>query len=69
MIVIKTDRIKAIYCRTHKNTPWRYAKYGGRWKTNEEAIEKAKEHYGDTPFEYMIKDWDTNEVIYGSVNQ
>lgn len=55
MIVIETDRIYAIYCRTNRRVKWQYAEYGGRYRTPEEAIEAAKMHYGDRAFEYMIE--------------
>lgn len=67
MITIKTDRIKAIYTRTNKRVPWQYAEYCGRWHTEEEAIEQAKEIMGNIPFQYMIRDMETDECTKGEI--
>lgn len=61
------ERIYCIYCRTNRRTKWRYAEYGGRYATVEEAIEKAKEHYTEKA-EYIVEDMDGNLMATGFVN-
>lgn len=68
MIVVETDKIYCIYVRTNRRVRWKYAEYGGRYETQEKAIEKAKEHYGDIPFEYLITNLENDEEITGFVN-
>ena len=68
MIAIETDRIYVISCRTNRRVKWAYSDYCGRYSTKEEAIDKAKDIYGDTPFEYNIENWDTDEVETGFIN-
>lgn len=68
MIVINDNKSKVLYVRTNRRIKWQYAEYGGRYETIEEAINSAKDHYGDQPFEYSIDDWDTGETITGLVN-
>lgn len=61
------ERKYCIYCRTNRRTKWRYAEYGGRYETVEQAIEKAKEHYTEKA-EYIVEDMDGNLVATGFVN-
>lgn len=68
MVVVKTDKIYCLYVRTNRRVKWQYAEYGGRYETQEQAIEKAKEHYGNTPFEYLITNLENDEEITGFVN-
>lgn len=68
MIVYTTNRVKVIYTRTNRKVKWAYSEYCGRWETEEEAIEKAKEFNGNQPFEYRIEDMETDEVMTGFVN-
>ena len=68
MIQIETNRIYVIYCRTNRRVQWRFSNYCGRYSTKDEAISKAKEIYGKTPFEYNIENWDTDEVETGFIN-
>lgn len=68
MIRIETNRIYAIYVRTNRRVKWPYTTYGGRYETPEQAIAAAKEHMGDTPFEYRIESLETGNVTTGFVN-
>ncbi|MFQ9716996.1 MAG: hypothetical protein ACLRVB_02455 [Blautia sp.] len=63
MIHIETDRIYAIYVRTNRRVRWRYAEYGGRYETVDEAVAKAKEHYPNDFFEYLIEDITTGKTV------
>ena len=68
MIIVETDRIYVLYTRTNRRVRWCYAECGGRYRSIEEAIESAKKHYGDTPFEYSIENMATDEETTGFVN-
>lgn len=68
MVVVKTEKIYCLYVRTNRRVRWQYAEYGGRYETAEKAIEKAKEHFGDAPFEYLITNLENDEEITGFVN-
>ncbi len=68
MIVVTDGKAKILHCRTNRRVKWQYADYGGRYVSNEAAIESAKEHYGSQPFEYHVEDMDTKEVVTGFVN-
>lgn len=68
MIRIETTRIYVLYTRTNRRVKWQYAKYGGRYESIEEAITAAKQHYGDTPFEYQIENMETDEITQALVN-
>lgn len=68
MIVIETDKIYKLYARTNRRVKWKYAEYGGCYRTVEEAIESAKKHYGSKPFEYQIINLDDDSTITGFVN-
>ena len=68
MIIVETNRIYALYVRTNRRVKWQYAEYGGRYETEEQAIDAAKKHFGDTPFEYSIENIDTDEITTGFVN-
>ena len=65
MIIMETDKTKAIYVRTNRRVKWQYAEYGGRFTTANEAIERAKERFEDHPFEYLIEDMITGENVTG----
>lgn len=67
MIVVETDRIYVIYVRTNSRVKWKYSTYGGRYKTIEEAVKAAKEHFPDTSFQYLIENLDTGEEIIEEV--
>lgn len=67
MIRIEDSRTKVIYCRTNRRVKWTYSEYGGRYETEEEAIRTAKEHYGETGFEYRIENMETDEIKTGFV--
>jgi hypothetical protein len=68
MIVINDDRVNVIYTRTNRRVKWQYAEYCGRYASIDEAIERAKEYYGDQGFEYRIENRETDEVTTGFVN-
>lgn len=68
MIVVETDKIYKLYARTNRRVKWKYAEYGGCYRTVEEAIESAKKHYSDIPFEYQIINLDDDSTITGFVN-
>lgn len=68
MIVIKDDRVNVIYTRTNRRVKWQYAEYCGMYASIDEAIEHAKEHYGDQGFEYRIENRETDEVTTGFIN-
>lgn len=68
MIIIETTKTKYITVRTNRRVKWEYAEYCGRYETVEEALEAVKEHYGDQPLEWLIKDLDTDEVTTGFMN-
>lgn len=68
MIVVNDNKSKVLYVRTNRRIKWQYAEYGGRYETVKEAIDSAKDHYGDQPFEYSVDDWDTGETITGLIN-
>ena len=68
MIIVETDEIYCIYVRTNRRVKWKYAQYGGRYKTIEAAIEAARQHMGAEPFEYRIENLDDDSVTTGFVN-
>lgn len=68
MIVVETDDIYCIYVRTNRRVKWKYAQYGGRYKSREEAIEAAKQHMGTIPFEYLIESLEDGSEVTGFVN-
>ena len=66
MIVIETDMTYAIYVRTNRRVKWRYASYGGRYDTVEDAIESARRHFPpNTQFEYRVEDFNGDVVATG----
>ena len=68
MIIVETDRLTCIWVRTNRRVKWKYATWGGRYRNNEEALQIAKENMGDTPFEYLIRNLETDEETTGFVN-
>lgn len=68
MIVIETTKIYVLYVRTNRRVKWRYAEYGGRYESFEKALDAAKQHFGDTPFEYHVENLENEEIITGFVN-
>ena len=68
MIVIEDNRIYAMYVRTNRRIKWTFAEYGGRYETIEQAINSAKKHFGNTPFEYSIENMETDEITTGFIN-
>lgn len=65
MIVIEDNRTKSIYIRQNRRVQWRYAEYCGRYETEAEAIENAKDRCKE-PFEYRIEDM-SGTIITGFV--
>lgn len=68
MITIETDRVFSLYIRTNRRVKWQYAQYGGRYETVEKAIETAKKHMGETPFEYLVENFEGETLTTGLVN-
>lgn len=68
MIVVETDRLTCIWIRTNRRVKWQYATWGGRYRNNEEALRVAKENMGNTPFEFLIRNLETDEETTGFVN-
>lgn len=69
MTVIETDKIYVLYTRMNRRVQWKYAAYGGRYRTIEDAVYAAKQYYGKTPFEYRIESMADDSVTTGFVNQ
>lgn len=67
MIIIEDDRCLVTYARVNRRVRWRYAEYCGRWKTREEAIKNAKEHFPGQRIEYRIENMETDEVTTGFI--
>lgn len=63
MIEISTTKIYVIYTRTNRRVQWRYAEYGGRYASADEALAAAERHYGIVPFEYQIENMETGEIL------
>ena len=63
-----TDRTKVIHVRTNRHTAWKYSTYCGRYRTEEECLEAARDQFGNQPFEFQIWDMETGEVATGFVN-
>ena len=61
MLKIKDDRVFTLYYKQNKRTKWKYANYGGRYKSINDAIKTLKEHIKGQ-VEYYIEDIDGNIV-------
>lgn len=68
MIIVETTATYVLRTRTNRRVRWQYAEYGGRYESAEAAVEAAKQHYGATPFEYLIENMATDEETTGLVN-
>lgn len=58
MIVINDDKRYCLYYRTNKRVRWRYAEYGGRYLTVEDAIASARNHANGKRAQILIEDMD-----------
>ena len=62
------EKIYVLYYRTDRRIKWKYATYGGRYKTIEDALITAKERNGSVPFQYQIENMATEDIVSGYVN-
>lgn len=56
MIVAETGKRYCVYIRTSKRVRWKYAEYGGRYATLEEAIKAAHVRANGGPAQARIED-------------
>ena len=62
MITIEDGKRYCLYSRTNKRVKWRYAEYGGRYASYEDAIASAGRHANGEPVQIRIED------MYGEVS-
>lgn len=68
MITVEEERFYSLRVRTHRGVKWRYAPFGGCFKTKEEALHAAMRSFGSLPYEYRIENKINGEITTGTVN-
>ena len=68
MITVEEERFYSLRVRTHRGVKWRYAPFGGCFKTKEEALHAAARSFGSLPYEYRIENRINGEITTGTVN-
>lgn len=68
MITVEEERFYSLRVRTHRGVKWRYAPFGGCFKTKEEALHAAARRFGSLPYEYRIENKINGEITTGTVN-
>lgn len=68
MITVEEERFYSLRVRTHRGVKWRYAPFGGCFKTKEEALHAAARSFDSLPYEYRIENRINGEITTGTVN-